>query len=148
MLGSQSGTEELRRSRPGESEGNYDRLPALAADLVRRNVEVIVTVGGAASALAAKSATATIPIVFSSELDPVKVGLVANLNRPGGNITGVSSMSGQLVSKQLELLYEFVRKTNIIAALVNPTRAQSRPICRWSSRPNSSLSSTSRPPSR
>jgi len=109
---------------------------------------VAVIVANTPGAFAAKAVITTVPIVFSSELDPVKVGLVANLNRPGGNITGVSSMSGQLVSKQLELLYEFVRKTNIIAALVNPTRAQSRPICRWSSRPNSSLSSTSRPPSR
>ena len=146
MLGSQSGTEELRRSRPGESEGKYDRLPALAAELMERHVAVIVA--NTPGAFAAKAVITTVPIVFSSELDPVKVGLVANLNRPGGNITGVSSMSGELVSKQLELLYEFVRKTNIIAALVNPTRAQSRPICRWSSRPNSSLSSTSRPPSR
>ena len=101
------------------AEGKYERLPALAAELVDRHVAVIVA--NTPAALAAKAATTTIPIVFSSELDPVKAGLVPNLNRPGGNITGVSSMSGELVSKQLELLHELVSSAKLIAALVNPS---------------------------
>ena len=100
------------------AEGKYERLPALAAELLDRGVSVIVA--NTPAALAAKAATATVPIVFSSGLDPVKAGLVTSLNRPGGNITGVSSMSGELVSKQLELLHELVRSATVIAALVNP----------------------------
>ena len=87
------------------AEGHYDRLPELAADLVSRNVEVIVTTGGAASALAARDATATIPIVFSAA-DPVGSGLVASLARPGGNLTGFSILSTELTPKRLELLCE------------------------------------------
>src|SRR5262245_59769268 len=101
------------------AEEKYDRLPALATELVDRRVAVIVA--NTPAALAAKTATTTIPIVFSSGLDPVKAGLVTTLNRPGGNITGVSTLSGELVSKQLELVHELARKPTIVAALVNPT---------------------------
>jgi putative ABC transport system substrate-binding protein len=88
--------------------GQYERLPAFAADLVGRQVSVIAATGGAAPAFAAKAVTATIPIVFATGTDPVKVGLVASFNRPGGNITGVSFMVNALGSKRLELLHELV----------------------------------------
>src|SRR5262245_50950785 len=102
------------------AEGQYDRLPSLAADLVRHQVAVIVTSGAPDSALAAKEATTTIPIVFSTGGDPIALGLVASLNRPGGNITGVSLFNVVLVPKQLELVRELVPKASVIAALVNP----------------------------
>jgi putative ABC transport system substrate-binding protein len=102
------------------AEGQYDRLPSLATDLVRHQVAVIVTSGAPASALAAKEATTTIPIVFSTGGDPIALGLVASLNRPGGNITGVSLFNVVLVPKQLELVRELVPKASVIAALVNP----------------------------
>jgi putative ABC transport system substrate-binding protein len=101
------------------AEGRYDRLPALVADLVDRKVDVIVTSGGLA-ALAAKSATSTIPIVFNSG-DPIETGLVASLARPGGNLTGVSISSVELMPKRLELLSELVPRASVIALLVNPT---------------------------
>src|SRR5262245_36279236 len=102
-------------------EGNYDRLATLAADLVRRQVAVIAAVGGEPSPLAAKAATATIPIVFSIAGNPVKLGLVASLNRPGGNLTGVTTLASMVVGKQFEVLHETMPKAAVIGCLVNPT---------------------------
>jgi ABC-type uncharacterized transport system substrate-binding protein len=95
-------------------------LPALAADVVSRQVAVIFATGGNAPALTAKAATATIPIVFLTGGDPVRAGLVASLNRPGGNLTGVTTVLSALVPKRLELLYQLVPKAAAIRALVNP----------------------------
>jgi putative ABC transport system substrate-binding protein len=102
-------------------EGQYDRLPALATELVHRPVTVIMASGGPRPTSAAKSATSTIPIVFWSATDPVATGLVASLNRPGGNVTGVYSLSSELGTKQLGLLREFVPAASMIALLVNPS---------------------------
>ena len=101
-------------------EGHYERMPAYAAELVRRAVTVIVTTGGDPAAQAAKAATAAIPIVFVSGSDPVKVGLVASLNRPGGNITGVHMLLLGLGAKRLGLLHELMPTVNLIGVLVNP----------------------------
>jgi putative tryptophan/tyrosine transport system substrate-binding protein len=111
------------------AEGRYDRLPALAVDLVGSKVDVIVTVGGVSSALAAKSATSTIPIVFSAA-DPVGAGLVASLARPGGNLTGFSIMATELMPKGIELISELVPQAGVIALLVNPNNPGTEAIIR------------------
>jgi putative ABC transport system substrate-binding protein len=104
------------------AEGRYDRLPELAADLVRQNVSVIsVAGGGTPAALVAKATTTKIPIIFNVGVDPVAAGLVASLNRPGGNVTGVSNLSGAVMAKRLELFHELVPEAAVIALLVNPT---------------------------
>jgi putative ABC transport system substrate-binding protein len=103
------------------AENQHDRFPALMADLVRRQVTVIVAVTGTPPAFAAKAATATIPIVFVTAGDPVALGLVASLSRPGGNLTGVATLTVELGPKQLEVLRELVPTATIIALLVNPT---------------------------
>jgi putative ABC transport system substrate-binding protein len=108
------------------AEGRYDRLPALAADLVARRVDLIAA-DGIPAALAAKSATSTIPIVFSVG-DPVDLGLVASLARPGGNLTGVSTMAPELIPKRLELLSELVPQVGVIALLVNPNNSNTERI--------------------
>jgi putative ABC transport system substrate-binding protein len=102
------------------AEDQYGRLPTLAAELVHREVTVIVAIAGNTSATAAKSATTTIPIVYLIGGDPIEMGLAASLNRPGGNLTGVSMLSGSLVAKQFEVLRETVAKSALIGFLVNP----------------------------
>jgi ABC-type uncharacterized transport system substrate-binding protein len=109
------------------AEGSYDRLPALAADLVGRKVDLIATGGGNVSALAAKNATSTIPIVFVSGGDPVEAGVVTSLARPGGNLTGFSILAGELRPKRIELLSELVPQARVVALLVNPTNLPNEP---------------------
>jgi putative ABC transport system substrate-binding protein len=106
----------------------YDRLSAMAADLVRRRVAVIFASGSVLPALAAKTATATIPIVFANGSDPVALGLVASLSRAGGNATGVSFNSTELASKKLELLHELAPRATVVALLVNPRNPNSEPL--------------------
>jgi ABC-type uncharacterized transport system substrate-binding protein len=102
------------------AEGHYDRLPAFVADLVARKVDLIVTGGGSRPAFAAKSATSTIPIVFTSISNSVEIGLVASLARPGGNITGAGMINVELMPKRVELICELVPQARVIALLVNP----------------------------
>src|SRR5713101_7351519 len=103
------------------ADGQDDRLPALAADLVGRKVDMIATIGGSPAAHAAKNATSTIPIVFVVGSDPVGEGLVASLARPGGNVTGVTNLTVDLMSKRFELISELVPQAKTIALLVNPS---------------------------
>jgi putative ABC transport system substrate-binding protein len=110
------------------AEGHYDRLPALAADLVHHPVNVIVTPDSIVTARAAKAATATIPIVFGIGADPVELGLVASLNRPGGNLTGAARLSSDLEPKRLELLHQLVPAASTIALLINPNNPGALPL--------------------
>ena len=104
------------------ADNQYDRLPALAAELVRHPVSVIVASGGPAAPIAAKAATSIIPIVFTATSDPVRLGLVASLNRPGGNVTGTGAFTIELDAKRMEMLRELVPKVGLIGALVNRSR--------------------------
>ena len=108
------------------AEGHYDRLPALAADLVRRQVAEIVT-SGTPAALAAKAASSTIPIVILVGVDPVQIGLVAGLNRPGGNVTGLAALTVEVEAKRLEVLHELLRTSAAVALLVNPNNPVTEP---------------------
>jgi putative tryptophan/tyrosine transport system substrate-binding protein len=112
------------------AEGHIDRLPALAADLVGRRVDVIASTAGSTGALAAKDATSMIPIVFASVGDPVGLGLVANLSRPGGNLTGFSNIAIELMPKRLELLSELVPQVGVIALLVNQNNSNTERVMR------------------
>jgi len=108
------------------ADSQYDRLPTLAADLVSRRVAVIIPIGGAPAAVAAKAATSTIPIVFNLGADPVGLNLVTNLSRPGGNITGIAMMIVEMETKRLELLHELVPASSSLAILLNPSSPQAQ----------------------
>jgi ABC-type uncharacterized transport system substrate-binding protein len=116
------GADAIRSIEYRRAEDQIERLPALAADLAGRQVSLILATSRPDSALAAKSVTTSIPIVFSNAADPVQLGLVASLNRPGGNVTGVTTVSAELEAKRLGLLRELVPSATSIAVLVNPTR--------------------------
>jgi putative tryptophan/tyrosine transport system substrate-binding protein len=105
------------------AEGNYDRLPGMALDLARRQVNVISAIGGVPATLAARAATGTIPIVFALDVDPIALRLVASLSRPGGNATGITNLAAELVSKKLELMHELLPTAGKIAVLVNSDNA-------------------------
>jgi ABC-type uncharacterized transport system substrate-binding protein len=124
------------------ADNQVDGVPALAADLVGRRVAVIVAVGSLAVARGAKAATTTIPILFNVAGDPVRSGLVASLNRPGGNATGVTLFSGTLLTKRLEVARELIPGNNLVAVLMNPTSPGPRPernprcgACDWPTNP-------------
>jgi putative ABC transport system substrate-binding protein len=106
------------------ADGQYDRLPALASELVGKRVAAIVAIGGAPSVIAAKNATSTIPIVFTMTADPVQLGLVTSFNRPGGNITGIAILGVALEAKRLEMLHELVPTAKLIGVVVNPKNPQ------------------------
>jgi putative ABC transport system substrate-binding protein len=106
------------------ADGQYDRLPTLASELVGKRVAAIVAIGGAPSVIAAKNATSTIPIVFTMTADPVQLGLVASLNRPSGNITGIAILGVALEAKRLEMLHELVPTAKLIGVVVNPKNPQ------------------------
>jgi putative ABC transport system substrate-binding protein len=111
----------------GWAQGQYDRLPALAADMVAHRVSVIGATGGDPAAIAAKAVTTTVPIVFMVGTDPVQVGLVSNLSRPTGNVTGVTFFTGPLGAKRLQLLRELVPRASAVGMLVNPSNPNSKP---------------------
>jgi putative tryptophan/tyrosine transport system substrate-binding protein len=108
------------------ADDHYDRLPALAADLVRERVNVIVTGGGTPPVLAAKAATSTIPIIFNIAADPVRYGILVDLHRPEGNVTGLAGFTDQLVTKRMELIADLLPKGAVIGALLNPSNASFR----------------------
>ena len=108
------------------ADSQYDRLSALAADLVSRRVAVIVPIGGAPATVAAKAATSTIPIVFNLGADPIGLGLVTNLSRPGGNITGIAMMTLEIETKRLEVLHELAPASSSLAIMLNPSNAQAQ----------------------
>src|SRR5262249_4248767 len=112
------------------AKGSNEQLQALAAQLVHRQVSVIVAAGGTPSAVAAKAATTTIPIIFGVSVDPVELGLVATLNRPGGNLTGVTNLNVEVGPKRLELLRELLPSAKLVAVLVNPTSQIGEPFVR------------------
>jgi ABC-type uncharacterized transport system substrate-binding protein len=121
------------------ADGQYDRLPALAADLVRYPVAVIAACATSAPGLAAKTATSVIPIVFQTGADPVLDGLVTSMNRPGGNITGVTRLSVTLAPKRLELLHELAPRASTIGLLINPTNPRSRLVVQQMEQPARAL---------
>jgi putative tryptophan/tyrosine transport system substrate-binding protein len=123
------------------AENRYDQLPSLVAELLRRQAAVIYAPGSTPAALAAKAATATVPIVFATGGDPVQSGLVASLSRPGTNATGVGFLTSQLVGKQFEIILELVPSASVVGGLVNPDTPVAEP-----DQPSLSSSSTSRPP--
>jgi putative ABC transport system substrate-binding protein len=122
------------------AEGRYDRLSSLAADLAGLRVDVIVTVGGVNAALAAKAATTTIPIVFETGVNPVEFGLIASLNRPGGNLTGITDLNLELTPKRLEVLHELVPTATSIAVFANPSNPATETITKQLERAAQALS--------